>query len=454
MNRFCLKVLPIALLAGALVAGAALAQNSAARKTSARSASGSNKTSSARSATGSSKTSSARSASGSNKKVSARSSTGTNRARAGSVGRTRAAMTRSNRIASGTSAMGRSEGMSLARNMSVAGIKVKTEKVDENACPVGQVLKKVMNTESLEEEIYVSPDKKCDAPLNSREVKWIESLGLPVPLSWVAKESAVVYQCEPGFMQRTAPDGKTYCLDTDQVCPINAPLKRVVKNNVAVLVDPDSEDSCIVPALTSFRMLNNADGILELQCPYNTYSKPLDGAGTDHIICESCPKGYVTMNPGGMVPGVCVRKCPLGEAAEADATDDCKPCSFNAKYDETSAMCRCNPGYYGSGIGDENKDGKGCAACEPGSYCATGVTKQAVDETAGEYAPFRGMAAPKQCPVGTTSAIVSCNCEGNNKEFNIGQGKCVFSRCEKGFTLDNGECKPCRAGHYCPAGGY
>lgn len=449
MNRFCLKVLPIALLAGALVAGAALAQNSAARKTSARSASGSNKTSSARSATGSSKTSSARSASGSNKKVSARSSTGTNRARAGSVGRTRAAMTRSNRIASGTSAMGRSEGMSLARNMSVAGIKVKTEKVDENACPVGQVLKKVMNTESLEEEIYVSPDKKCDAPLNSREVKWIESLGLPVPLSWVAKESAVVYQCEPGFMQRTAPDGKTYCLDTDQVCPINAPLKRVVKNNVAVLVDPDSEDSCIVPALTSFRMLNNADGILELQCPYNTYSKPLDGAGTDHIICESCPKGYVTMNPGGMVPGVCVRKCPLGEAATADATDECKPCSFNAKYDETSAMCQCNPGYFGDGVGDD-----GCTACPSGSYCATGVTPQAADVEAGEYAPFRGMTEPKQCPAGTESVGMSCDCKDDKKAFDFATNSCVAAWCPDGSTLNNGKCEPCRAGHYCPAGGY
>ena len=418
--KFLLRALAIVLIAGAVALSVSAAPNSPAARKVARSASGSQ---------------GARARSAAPSGARARSATGSAARSGGRTARSaRASTTRTARRAT-------ARGLKMSAMSSVSP---KVEKVNDSACPVGQVLKKSVDAESLEGKVFVAPDKACTEPENAQEVKWSDQLGIPVPLSWIKSEEAIVYQCEPNFIQRSAPSGKTYCLDAEQLCPINEDLLRVIKDKTAVLVDLEYKEACIIPELTGFRIINAGESIIMLECPYNTYSASINGANPDHHqVCRSCPEGFITLNPGAAHPDVCIKRCEFGYAANEN-TGVCELCSYAAEYDEKSFACNCKPGYHGNGIGDQ-----GCAICAEGTYCKNGFNSERVDITAGEYAPFKGMSEPEKCPDGLASTGSSCDCGDLLKEFDPSSKSCINAWCTEGKMLENGQCVPCREGYIC-----
>jgi hypothetical protein len=320
------------------------------------------------------------------------------------------------------------------------------ESVEDDACPVGQVLKKTYDDDG-DVKYYKSPDEVCGEPDDALESQWTKESPYPRPASWVDESEAVVFACAPRFVQRSNPKGKTYCLDTDLMCPIGAPLKREKKDSQTIFIDPDTEDACLVPALATPRLLAGKEQIVELQCPYNTYAAQIKDAGAELLECISCPMGYVTKSPGSQDPKTCVRKCPEGSSADPMNPDVCLPCAYNATFDDSMNACRCNLGYFGNGMGDE-----GCELCTVGSYCDTGIFNQEVDLAKNEYVAFKGAVEPKICPEGTKSVGVSCDCNDPKKQFFPDTGTCEPIWCDAGTLLDGRKCVPCKAGYSCAAG--
>ncbi|MDR1008843.1 MAG: hypothetical protein LBL52_01160, partial [Rickettsiales bacterium] len=112
----------------------------------------------------------------------------------------------------------------------------KKEEASGNACPVGQTLKKEYADDG-KDVYFVSPTEKCDAPENAEEKPWTKELGVALPSSWIEKEDAVVFACDKNFVMRADPSGKTYCLDTDIICPLDVPLAREKKDEQVVIID-------------------------------------------------------------------------------------------------------------------------------------------------------------------------------------------------------------------------
>jgi hypothetical protein len=339
------------------------------------------------------------------------------------------------------------------------GAKPVDEPKIDTACPVGQSLKKDYDDNG--NEVYLkSPDEKCTDPENAEEKPWAKDLA-PLPVSWIKVEegdTAVVFVCERGFVQRTNPDGKTYCLDTELICPIDTPVRREMqkdkdKEKVA-FIDPATEESCLMPALAQLRVLSARDGVVEIQCPINTYSATIEGAGQDHLHCITCPKGFVTQTAGAHVQEACTRKCPDGQGIRLtdDPTDfrnanECQACSYNASYVDEISACKCDPGYFGDGIGED-----GCRVCPVGTYCKDGTQSIDVDVEQNEYAPITGLEAPRTCPAGTRSNGMTCECEDAHKRFDPANNTCGEAWCPEGKLLEGYACSDCPAGYYCLAG--
>ena len=319
-----------------------------------------------------------------------------------------------------------------------------SEAVPDSQCPVGQSLKKVID-DNGDIKYYVTPGDTCDHPENAAETAWRRDMQIPLPLSWIDPAEAVVFACDLLFVQRANPQGKTYCLDTSLICPIDIPIVREKRNDKVVLVDPERGESCIQPALTS---VSAVDGpIIMLECTRNSYSAPIKGAGEAALQCESCPIGHITTTTGNRAPETCVRKCPEGQGISPNNPAKCEPCSPSATYDPTIAACRCNPGSFGEAVGKG-----GCQLCPVGSYCDSGLSTVEPNKEEGEFVPFRGLTEPMVCPDGLKSTGSSCACPDSTKMFDLGSESCVPIYCVAGQILDGGVCKPCPAGSYCTGG--
>jgi hypothetical protein len=225
------------------------------------------------------------------------------------------------------------------------------------------------------------------------------------------------------------------------MCPIGAPLKREKKEGQTIFIDPDTEDVCLMPALTTPRLLAGKEQIVELQCPYNTYAAKIKDAGDEFLECVSCPMGFITKSPGSQDPKTCVRKCPDGQSVDPNDPTACVQCSYNATFDDSLNACRCNLGYYGSGLGDD-----GCELCPAGSVCDTGIFNREVNVEAREYAPFKGAVEAFLCPEGTKSIGISCDCNDPKKQFYHDTSTCEDIWCPAGTMLEGRDCIPCPKG--------
>ena len=386
---------------------------------------------------------------GAGAKPAAARSGGTNRGGAGSKpGAARSGGTSRGAARSGGTGRGAARSGGTGRGSAGAGrVGVfASEAVPDEKCPIGQSLKKIVD-ENGDFKYYVTSTETCDHPENAVETAWRRDMQIPLPLSWIDPAEAVVFSCDRAFIQRANPRGKTYCLDTAVICPIGVQLVRGVDEAGGLkIVDPTTEEACLLPALSTLRPVPGQAGKIELACSSNTFADVIPNAGSRVIQCSSCPLGFVA--PGGAFgSGSCARRCPNGQSNSAKDASKCEKCSPMATYDYENFSCVCDAGFFGPGTGSD-----GCILCPAGSVCEGGSETTSVDIEKREFAPFRGMGEVMVCPEGLKSTGISCDCNDKEKMFNVSSGKCVPIYCPAGKTLDGDACKPCPAGSWCEGG--
>jgi hypothetical protein len=157
------------------------------------------------------------------------------------------------------------------------------------------------------------------------------------------------------------------------------------------------------------------------------------------ITCNACPAGKFTTNPSGGAWGPACVTCPANTIAGSGGG---------------SSACTCSPGYFATNAWQPSF---ACAACPPGSSCASSNSTP-VQCSNGTFAAALATSCTS-CPAGFYSGASAASCApcpaGRTSLPGAPSASACFapvSACAAGRYYLGGVCTPCPANSFCPGG--
>ena len=221
------------------------------------------------------------------KKGSSKRAASTNSRRAASTNSRRAASTNSRRAAATGRNTARAAAVAAMGRASTVNTTVQNTTSSGNYCPVGQLVRKVID-DNGNEQYFKSKKNACDIPENAQEVAW--NMKDPTKLKqytlkkgWIEESEAVSFQCEDGNLLY-----KNACKPFDDFCPLN----EIVEKREKDYINPYTDEPCtpvtgaVIKKLTADE--NDSDiktGLAyRFSCADNYYADT-----TNYIQCLRCP---------------------------------------------------------------------------------------------------------------------------------------------------------------------
>ncbi len=171
------------------------------------------------------------------------------------------------------------------------------------------------------------------------------------------------------------------------------------------------------------------------------YSPNLD------ITLHVCPNDGYTLSDTAAAATDCLKD---NLACSVSNGVGLQTCSFNGT--DAYNRCDCTNGCTTCSVtecdGGYSHVGNACIMCPAGSVCASGVQKTCAALTDGAYPNSDAGTTEvarcwRECPMGENAVAMS------GRDYYMGSDNCTISQCRQGYSLQDGVCVACPAGHYC-----